>query len=724
MRFFDWKKLFSTRLSLWLTAIIAIGLLGATNASHVATTTAPASATPLGVNSTGVYEPTDRERRVSKLISAVLEHQHYRQSPINDPVSSITLDRYLETLDSSRSYFLASDIQEFEAIRYQLDDAVTSGNLDPVFSVYNRFQQRNRERWNYALSLLKTQPDFAVKETFEFDRAKAPWLKTNDELNELWRKRVKSDALSLMLTGKDWKETSETLTKRYERTLKTMAKISSDDVFDMFINSLVHVFDPHSNYFSPRNSDEFKIQMSLEYIGIGASLQLIDDYVTVQNTIDGSAAAASGLIHANDRIVGVAEGKDGKSVDVIGWRLDDVVQMIRGKEGALVRLLIIPVGANPAAPPKEVTLKRAKVSLEAQAAKKALRTINHDGKEIKVGIITLPSFYQNYEANQQHDPNYKSTTRDVRKLVNELKADGMEALVIDLRSNGGGNLQEAVNMTKLFIPKGPVVQVRDTGGDIEELKGDDNNQIWEGPMTVLTDRLSASASEIFSGAIQDYGRGLVIGQQTYGKGTVQNMYPLDRYNTSNTPSFGELTITIGKFYRVTGESTQHRGVQPDIALPSAISTEDVGESTQQSALPWDRIRTANFTHRESLKPFVDSLVQQHDQRIVKSPNYQFLLKSIAAFDEIRKEKSISLNLQERKQEREKNEKARLDRENARRLALGLKPIESIEAMDKNKDDLPDPLLDEAAEITADYDVGLHRGLSMNAANTSSESAKH
>lgn len=691
--------------ALWLIVVATIGLLGASNATH--------NPGPAATASTGVYEPTDRERRVSKLIGAVLTQQHYRQSPINDPVSSITLDRYIETLDPLRSYFLASDIQEFERIRYQLDDAVMTGTLDPVFLVYNRFQSRNRERVNYALSLLKTQPDFTIKESFDYDRSKAPWIKTAEEMNELWRKRVKADALSLMLAGKEWKEASETLEKRYERTLKSLDKVTSDDVFEIFINSLVHVFDPHSNYLSPRNSDEFKIQMSLSYEGIGASLQMIDDYVTVQNTIPGSAAAASGQINPNDRIVGVAEGKDGKSVDVVGWRLDDVVQIIRGKDGTTVRLSILPANATPGSPQKEVILKRSKITLEAQAAKKSIHTIQRNGKDIKVGVITVPSFYQDYEANQRHDPNYRSTTRDVRKLINELKDEGMEALIIDLRSNGGGNLQEAVGMTGLFIPNGPVVQVRETGGDIQVLNDEDTKQAWDGPMTVLTDRLSASASEIFSGAIQDYGRGLIIGQQTYGKGTVQNLYPLDRFNASKTPSFGELTITIGKFYRVTGESTQHRGVQPDIALPSAISTEDVGESTQQSALPWDRIRTTEFTH-DNLKPSIEGLLRQHDQRIAHSPNYQYLIKTIDAYEELRKNKTVSLNMQERKQEREKNEKLRLDRENARRSAVGLKPVDSIETLDKSKEEQPDPLLDEATEITADYDGWLHRSSSMNA----------
>lgn len=709
MRFFDRHPLISPRYGLRVVAAVAIVFLfGAGNASQNSLTAATAS-------TAGVYEPTDRERRVSKLVSSVLERQHYRQTPINDPISSITLDRYIEALDPSRNYFLASDIQDFERIRYQLDDAVLTGALDPVFMVYNRFQSRNRERLNYALSLLKTQPDFSAKETFEFDRSKAPWLKTNEELDELWRKRVKSDELSLMLTGKSWNETSDLLTKRYERALKTMDKITSDDVFEVFINSLVHVFDPHSNYLSPRGSDEFKIQMSLSYEGIGASLQLVDDYVTVQSTIPGGAAAVSGKIIANDRILGVAEGTDGKVVDVVGWRLDDVVQLIRGKEGTTVRLEILPASATPGSPEKEVVLKRNKITLEAQAAKKSIHTIKRDGKEIKVGVITVPSFYQDYDAHSRGEENYRSTTRDVRNLINELKTEGVDALVIDLRANGGGNLQEAVGMTGLFVPTGPVVQVRETSGDIQVLDDDDTKQAWDGPLTVLTDRLSASASEIFSGAIQDYGRGLIIGQQTYGKGTVQNLYPLDRFNTSKTPSFGELTITIGKFYRVTGESTQHRGVQPDITLPSAISTDDVGESTQQSALPWDRIRSTNFTHYTDLKPSVDTLVQEHNERVANDPNYQYLLKNIAVFDELRKEKSISLNLQERQQERTKLDKERLERENARRVAVGLKPAESLEALDKSKDEQPDALLDEAAEITADFDTWWHHSQIMNAA---------
>lgn len=717
MSFFDWRKHLYRR-GAWLTSALLIALLfGLANTSN--TPIQDAAAATAVTNAAGNYDPTERERRVAKLVSSVIERSHYRQSPINDPVSSVTLDRYLEALDSAHSYFLASDIQDFERVRYQLDDAVLNGTLEPAFAIYNRFQSRTRERLNYAIELLKTQPDFTVEESFEYDRTKVAWPKSIDEMNEIWRKRVKNDAVSLMLTGKTWPETRDLLNKRYERALKNLDKITSDDVFEVFINALVHVFDPHSNYLSPRNSDEFKIQMSLSYEGIGASLQLVDDYVTVQSTIPGGSAAASGSLNANDRIVGVGEGKEGKVTDVVGWRLDDVVQLIRGKEGSTVRLLIIPAGAAPGSAEKTIALVRSKITLEAQAAKKEIRTIKRDGKDIKVGVIAVPSFYQDYDAHARGDQNYRSTTRDVRNLINDLKTAGAEAIVIDLRANGGGNLQEAVGMVGLFIPMGPVVQVRQTGGEIEVLNDEEPGVAWDGPLSVITDRYSASASEIFSGAIQDYGRGLIIGQQTYGKGTVQNLYPLDRYAVGKDPGFGELTITIGKFYRVTGESTQLRGVMPDITLPSSISTEDAGESTQESALPWDRIRAAGFTRLGNLKPAVDPLLQAHNQRIANNADYQYLLKNISAYDQIRKEKTVSLNLKERQQEREQLDKARLERENARRVADGLKPLANLEALEKDKDDTPDPLLSEASEITADLDNWLVRNRQASIATGSS-----
>lgn len=671
--------------------LIACALLAGTAQAPVANAVATASTQDLN--------PTERQRRVSKLVSNVIERSHYRQSPINDPVSALVLDRYIEQLDGARSYFLASDIAEFERYRYQLDDAVVSGKLEPVFAIFNRFQVRNRERITYAVELLKTEPDFNVDESFEFDRTKTPWAKTQAELNEIWRQRVKNDAVSLMLTEKPWTETRDVLQKRYERVLKRTEQVTSDDIFEVFMNAFAHVFDPHSSYFSPRNSEEYRIQMSLSYEGIGASLQLVDDYVTVLNVLPGGPAAASGQLNANDRIIAVGEGKNGKLVDVIGWRLDDVVQLIRGKINTVVHLQILPAGAAPGSPEKHLQLTRNKVTLEAQASQKEVRKVKRGDRELTIGVINVPSFYQDFEAKAAGEKDYRSTTRDVRNLIEELKTEHMDALVMDLRGNGGGHLTEATALSGLFIPGGPIVQLRETGGRVEVLDDPEPTIAWDGPMIVLVDRFSASASEIFAAAIQDYGRGIVVGQQTYGKGSVQNLYPLDRYALGPDPGFGQLTVTIGKYYRVTGESTQHRGVQPDISMPTAISPEEVGESTRESALPWDRIRPVDFGRETQLTQAVATLEQEHQRRIAADADYRSLLADLDSFEKVRAQKKVSLNLKTRVAEREQLEKERLMRENARRTAHGLQPV--VKLADITSADTPDPTLAETAEIAAD-----------------------
>jgi carboxyl-terminal processing protease len=672
--------------------VVVCGLLAGTAQAPVAKAVATADTQDLS--------PTERQRRVSKLVSNVIERSHYRQSPINDPVSALVLDRFIEQLDGSRSYFLASDIADFERFRYQLDDAVVSGQLEPVFTIFNRFQLRNRERVAYALQLLKTEPDFTVDETFEFDRAKAPWAKSADELNEIWRKRVKNDAVSLMLTEKTWAESRDVLQKRYERVLKRTEQVTSDDIFEVFMNSFAHVFDPHSSYFSPRNSEEYRIQMSLSYEGIGASLNLVDDYVTVLNILPGGAAAVDGSLKANDRILAVGEGKNGKFVDVVGWRLDDVVQIIRGKVGTTVRLQVLPAGAAPGSPETVLALTRSKVTLEAQAAQKEVRKIKRGDHEVPIGVINVPSFYQDFEAKSSGAKDYRSTTRDVRKLIDELKdKDHIEALIMDLRGNGGGHLTEATALSGLFIPGGPIVQLRETGGRVEVLDDPEPTIAWDGPLIVLVDRFSASASEIFAGAIQDYGRGLIVGQQTYGKGSVQNLYPLDRYALGPDPGFGQLTVTIGKYYRVTGESTQHRGVQPDISMPTAISTEEVGESTRESALPWDRIRPVEFGRETQLSQAVPTLEHSHEERIAADPDFRLLIADLDSFEKVRTQKKLSLNLKTRVAEREQLEKERMARENERRAARGLQPLKSL--TDLNGAEPPDAVLSETTEIAAD-----------------------
>jgi carboxyl-terminal processing protease len=644
------------------------------------------------------FAPTERHAKVARLVSSMFERSHYRQAPVNDPVSSLVLDRYLESIDGSRSYLLESDVKEFEKYRYELDDAITTGKLEPAFAIFNRFQSRNRERMAFALKELDTEPDFTLDESFDFDREHAPWAKSTAELDDLWRKRVKNDALSLMLTDKTWVETRDILKKRYERVAKRSEQITADDVFENFMNAFAAVFDPHSSYFSPRNSEEYRIQMSLSYEGIGASLQSIDDYVTIMEILPGGSAQQNGELKAQDRILAVGQGKDGKMVDVVGWRLDDVVQLIRGPNGSFVRLQIQPGNAPPGSQERVLTLPRSKITLEAQAAKKEIRKLKRGDKELTIGVITVPSFYQDYNARAAGDEDYRSTTRDVHKLLDEIKAaGGVDGLVLDLRENGGGHLSEAIGLVNLFVPKGPVVQLRETGGRVEVLESDVKEVAYDGPLTILVDRFSASASEIFAAAMQDYGRGLIIGQETYGKGSVQNLYPLDRYALGQDPGYGQLTVTIGMYYRVTGDSTQNRGVMPDLTLPSAISTKEVGESSREGSLPWNRIRSAEFSREGAYAPLLPELQRAHDERIAGDPNFQYAVGEISAIEKMRAAKSVSLNLAERKAERELRTQEQLARENSRRQARG-EP--ALKAATEIKDP-PDAMLGEAAEITAD-----------------------
>jgi carboxyl-terminal processing protease len=524
-------------------------------------------------------------------------------------------------------------------------------------------------------------------------------------MNELWRKRVKNDALSLMLTGKEWPEVSDLLRKRYERVLKRVDQITSEDVFENLMNAYARSFDPHSSYFSPRNSEEYRIQMSLNYEGIGASLQLIDDYVTIMNVIEGGPAAVAATLKSNDRITGVGQGHEGDFKDVIGWRLDDVVQLIRGKAGTTVRLQVLPAGAAPGSKEKTLEFVRNKVTLEAQAAHKEVKTIARNGRTLKVGVITVPGFYQDIAAQNAGDQNYRSTTRDVLRLLNELKGENVDGLVLDLRGDGGGYLPEATALTGLFIDHGPVVQLKDTTGRLEVLDDPETAAAFDGPLAVLVDRYSASASEIFAGAIQDYHRGIILGQRTFGKGTVQNLVPLDRW--SQRPVSGQLTVTIGKFYRVTGESTQHHGVEPDVPLPSPIDMKEVGESALEAALPWDRIAGVPFQTSSTAGTAlpVSTLASDEDVRAQRDPDYRWLVSDIAAIDSVREQHSVSLNLKERREERAKQEKERLDRENSRRAAKNLPPLKAIEDIDKGKDDVPDVVLSQAAEIMADMVTG-------------------
>lgn len=651
----------------------------------------------------GALGPTPKERLIAPRIASMLESTHYRHLAIDDKLSPQIFDRFLTELDNQHSYFLASDIAGFDRWKTKFGDMIHSGEMEPAYLMFNLFQQRNRERVNYALKLLETEPDWTRIESFDFDREHAPWPATQAEIDELWRQRVKNDAISLMLTGKNWTDTADILRKRYQRVLSRLDKVSPEDVFEILINAYCAVYDPHTNYFSPRSSEEYRIQMSLSYEGIGASLQLTDDYVTITNVLAGGPAAADGTLKPNDRITAVGQGHDGPLTDVIGWRLDDVVQLIRGKINTIVRLQILPAGATPGTAERLLELTRNRITLEAQAARKEVRQIQRDGHTYKIGVINVPSFYNDMEAANNGDANNRSTTHDVRRLLQELAdSGGVDALVLDLRGDGGGYLPEAIGLTHLFIDHGPIVQFKDTTGHIDVLQEPDPGQAYSGPLAVLVDRTSASASEIFSAAIQDYHRGLIIGQTTFGKGTVQSVNPLDRW--SSRPTDGQMTVTIGKFYRVTGESTQLRGVTPDIVLPSPISIADVGESALDHALPWDRIASVPFHAQVAESSLMQTLVTEQSDRATHDADFQWLLASLANLDTARKEKSLSLNLKQRKEERAAQDQSRLSEENNRRRADQLATLKSVE--DINASDEPDVILSQAADIMTDAVVAL------------------
>jgi carboxyl-terminal processing protease len=664
-----------------------------------------ASAATPAVNVQEELAPVARHEKIGQLVTEFIQKSHYRHASVDDELSSKVLDRYIKALDSNRMYLQASDVAAFEKYRYSLDDMVRSEPLDPVFEMFKVYRTRVRQRLEFALSMLETEPDFSVDEEYVFDREDLPWLETSEELDELWQKRVKNDALSLALAEKSWEETQEILEKRYSRFLKRMDQVKSDDVFETFMNAFAHTLDPHSSYLSPRNSEEYRIQMSLSYFGIGASLQIEDDYVMVINIIPGGPAAIDGELQPKDRITAVAQGEDGELVDVVGWRLDDVVQLIRGEAETVVRLQITPAGGLPGAEEKVLSLTRNQVKLEEQAAKSEVITVPRDGRDWRIGVIEVPSFYRDYRALSTGDKNYTSTTKDVKRLIGELEDQGIEGLVIDLRDNGGGHLTEATALSGLFIDNGPVVQLRNANGRISRL--DDPDPVprvaYNGPLAVLVNRYSASASEIFAAAIQDYARGVIIGQKTFGKGTVQNLYSLDQYvRRPDDEGLGQLTLTIGKYYRVTGESTQHRGVDPDITLPSHIDAEVVGESVRESALPWDTIRTTKFRPGEPLDSTISSLTASHNQRSQGDPDFQYLVEGIRDIEDVRSKKAVSLNIDKRMQEREESMNRRLERENARRAALQLEPVATIEELEKL--DTPDVQLDQAADIVTDLAV--------------------
>ena len=611
------------------------------------------------------YLQPDRDQMIASLnVVELLKRHHYSKPPLDDARSRKMYAGYLKMLDPARMYFTAGDIQEFDRWETQFDDFLKAGNLKPGYSIYKRQLERLDQYLDYALTELSQgidKIDFSIDESFETDREKAQWAADEQALQDLWRKRLKDEVLRLKIANKEPKAIETLLIKRYKNQQKRLQQTRSEDVFQAYINSFAQTYDPHTTYLSPDNAENFDINMSLSLEGIGAMLQGDNEHVKIVRLIPAGPAEKSKLVAPADKIIAVGQG-DKELVDVIGWRLDEVVKLIRGPKGSQVRLEIIPASNAPGdQTSKVVTLTREAVKLEEQAAKKSILHLDQNGREAKLGVIEIPAFYLDFKAYRSGDPEYKSTTRDVKRLITELQKEQVEGIVIDLRNNGGGSLQEATELTGLFIEQGPTVLVRNSDGRIDVLADEQKGAFYKGPLTVLVNRLSASASEIFAGAMQDYHRALIIGGQTFGKGTVQTIQPLNH---------GELKLTLAKFYRVSGQSTQHQGVIPDISYPADMDINEIGESALPEAMPWDSIKPALKPSSDPFKPFIAELKARHDARTDNDPDFVFSRARLALTQRLMQDTTVSLNEVKRRAQYAKIEQKQLDIENARRSKKG------------------------------------------------------
>ena len=653
--------------------------------------------------------PNDRQTKTTLVINKVLERFHYRSFHLDDEFAKQTIENYFEDLDPNKSFFLARDVERFTRGADRVDDDLSKGKLDTAFDIFRVYRMRVDSRIEYALSLLKQDFDFNLPETYQFDREHADWPKTDSEVEDIWRKRVKYDYLALKLTDKTDAEIREQLRKRYEGITGRIHQFTADDVYQTFVNAYTRTLEPHTSYMSPSTSENFDISMRLKLEGIGAVLSADNEYTVIQSTIPGGPARQSGQIHAGDKIVGVAQGLDGEMEDVIGWRLQDVVDKIRGPKGSVVRLLTMPKSEGSGGRSREVKLVRNEIQLEDQAATSYVIEVPGETKTLHVGVIKLPAFYRDFRAESEGSRNFTSTTRDVRRLITELQHQGIDGLVIDLRGNGGGSLTEATSLTGLFIDQGPIVQVKDALGKVDVENDPEPGVAYSGPLAVLVDGNSASASEIFAGAIQDYGRGLIIGEPTFGKGTVQTLIDLDRYVPGNDDDLGRLRLTMAEFFRVSGGSTQLKGVEPDIEFPIGVEDDEHGERSLENALPWDRIRPANYTHYGI--PDVDWLRQRSANRIAGDQGFRMLESQSQLLKEINSQKVVSLRESDRRAESEHRDKV-LKEERARYLrAHGIEPVDEDSAdLDedalKHQQDVIDQIeTREAARILADQIAG-------------------
>lgn len=643
--------------------------------------------------------PTVDHLRATKIITDFLGRYHYRRVELDDEFSATIFKNFLDTLDPTRSYFLATDIARFDKYKFTLDDALRSNNLLPAYSIFSTYQKRVEERITYALLLIEKEFDFSKDESFNIERDDATWPYTLEQQNDLWRKRIKNDKLSLVLAKKKQDEIKTTLNKRYSSVLKRTNQLDENDIFQLYINSYATAIDPHTSYLSPRSFDNFEIRMSLSLEGIGALLRTDGDHTVVERIIPGGPADLGDLLHAKDKIIGISQQGEKSFTDVVGWRLEEVVELIRGPKDTVVKLQILPGDKGDGAAVEEIAITRNKIKLEEQAATKSILEVPQANKTEKVGIITVPTFYLDFNAFQNGEEDYRSTTRDVHRLLGELSAENIDSLVLDLRSNGGGSLIEATQLTGLFIDKGPVVQVRDSSGHIEIHKDKDENISYHGPMVVLVDRFSASASEIVASALQDYGRAVIVGETTFGKGSVQQLVDLNRFGRKNDANLGQLKATIAQYYRINGESTQHRGVEPDIPFEAAYDKSKQGERSLDNALPWTKISPTQFDNRHISKDIISNLSKLHFERTNEDEKYQSLIKLYNLNEALQNQTELSLNQAKRKKTFNKLES---DRKQYEKL-IGLNESDEDENIDNaaNPDISSDILLIEAAQISAD-----------------------
>ncbi|WP_140909873.1 carboxy terminal-processing peptidase [Cognatiluteimonas lumbrici] len=667
--------------------------------------------------------PTADQVTTAKLVYGLLSDSRYayRPQPLDDALSADIFDRYLEALDPGRMLFTAADVERFARYRTALDDAIKSGKLEPAYAMFALYQQRMNERSAYARKLLGQDIfDFTGDDRWHYDREDVPWAKSAAELDKAWRQSVRNDWLRLKLAGKEPAEIRKTLDKRYANMAENANELDATDAFTSFINAYTGSIDPHTDYFDPRSAERFNQSMSLSLEGIGAQLQKQDDVVVIREVLPGGPAIKSGQLEAGDRIVGVGQGDSGPMEDVVGWRIDDVVAKIKGPKGTKVRLDIIPPEAGMDSKPRRVVLVRDRIRLTEQAAKSKILEVPARGDlpARRIGVIELPGFYQDFAGRRSNKADYVSATRDVARLLAQFRERKVDGVVMDLRNNGGGSLAEAVELTGLFIDQGPVVQVRESGGRVSVESDRDPGVAWDGPLAVLVNRGSASASEIFAGAIQDYGRGLVVGEPTFGKGTVQNLVDLDRWPGNEETRFGQVKLTIAQFFLPGGSSTQNKGVIPDITFPVSVDASEFGESTYDNALPWTRIAPVPHKRYGNFTPMLAQLDALHDARVRENKEFQWWAEDVARFRSERAKGFVSLNEAERRAERDAEAARRKQRQELRKeLGLKLDPLattvldDGLQANERNvvedaarekaAEDRPDPLLREAAAILAD-----------------------